>query len=84
MRLSPAGGDGFGLPKPGMFGTAIAVRVSFRACCGETGAVFVGVSVICAGVGGADACVKSLSDGACEVAGVSCSDGAAMVDDSDF
>lgn len=65
-----------------MFGTAIAVLVSLRAC------VCVGVAFgeekdACAGVAGVETCVNSLSEGACEVAGVSGSDGAAIVDVSE-
>lgn len=61
--LSAAGGEAFGFGKPGIFGTAMAVRVSFRWCvC--VGVVFGGDSGACAGVAGVDTCVKSLSEGA--------------------
>ena len=79
-----AGGEAsLSFGSPGMFGTAMAVRVSLRACCCCVGVGFGEVVGACAGVAGVETCVKSLSDGACEVAGVSGSDGAAMVDVSE-
>ena len=80
--FSAAGGDALDFGKPGMLGTAIAVLVFLRACdC--VGVIFGENTGACAGVAGVETCVKSLSDGACEVAGVSGSDGAAIVDVSE-
>ena len=51
---------------------------------GCVGVAFVGdVATTCAGVAGVETCEKSLSDGACDVAGVSGSDGAAIVEASE-
>jgi len=70
--------------KPPMLGTATAVLVSFRACC-WAGAVdgFDEDAMACAGVVGVETWVKSASDGACDVAGVSRADVAATVEVSD-
>ena len=67
-----------------MLGTATAVLVSLRACCG-VGALegFDEGATVCAGVVGVETWAKSASDGACDVAGVSRADVAAMVDVSD-
>ena len=81
--LSTAGGEALGLAMPGMLGTAIAVLVSRRACWDCVGVVFGDGAFACAGVTGVEALVASLSDGACEVAGVSCSDGGATVEASE-
>lgn len=80
--FSAEDGDCRGLGKPGMFGTAIAVLVSFLVCDG-VGVTFGDGTAAWAGVAGVETCVKSLSEGACDVAGVSGSDGAAIVDVSD-
>lgn len=57
VGLSTAAGDGFGLCRFGMFGTAIAVLVSLRPCCGWVGVAFVGEeTVTCAGVAGVETC----------------------------
>jgi len=73
-------GDGFGLEMPGMFGTAIAERVSFRTC--RTAALGDGTAATTV-ADESEICEKSFSDGAWDVAGVSCSEGAATVDISD-
>lgn len=62
----------------------MAVLVSRRACEDCWVGVGFGEDVCaCAGVAGVETLVKSLSDGAWEVAGVSGSDGAAIVEASD-
>jgi hypothetical protein len=70
--------------RPPMLGTATAVLVSLRACCG-VGATdgFDEGATACAGVVGVETWAKSASDGACDVAGVSRADVAAMVEVSD-
>jgi hypothetical protein len=70
--------------RPPMLGTATAVLVSLRACCcAELLGVLDEGATACAGVVGVETWVKSTSEGACDVAGVSRADVAATVEVSD-
>lgn len=74
----------FAFCRPLILGTAIAVLVSFLACCCAGGPDGFGEDgTTCAGVVGVDTWLKSLSDGACDVAGVSRAEVAATVDVSE-
>lgn len=66
-----------------MLGTAIAVLVSLLPCCAWAGVGFGDGTAPAEGVAGMEMTPNSFSDGACDVAGVSNSDGAGRVDVSD-